>query len=360
MHFIDRSLIRNSVILAVDDSPVLLDALDISLGELCKEFVIASSAEQARELIIKKMPDLVLLDIEMPRMTGFELFETLKEFTDIAKIPVIFLTSSDDKKTEAKALEIGAVDYITKPFDRTVLLHRINTHLNIAYYCTNLEHSLQSIENGLVSTFSALLESRDKDTSGHANRTSLYLDILGQKMLSSEGYNYELTSSLLKKMVRAAPLHDIGKIGIPDSILLKPGKLTPEEFNFIKRHTTDGAEVLGRLYKKMPSQYYLLFAEQIALNHHEHFNGGGYPNGLVGEAIPLSARMMAIADVYDAVTKNRVYRKSMTHEQACNIILKGKGTQFDPVMVEIFESVQDQFKEISKLNADGEINQHES
>ncbi|MDR1811884.1 MAG: response regulator, partial [Candidatus Fibromonas sp.] len=317
-------------------------------GGLCKEFVMASGAEQALELIFKKMPDLVLMDIEMPRMSGFELFERLKELTAIAKIPVIFLTSSNDKKTEAKALELGAVDYITKPFDRSVLLHRINTHLNIAYYCTNLENALQSIENGLISTFSALLESRDKNTSGHANRTSLYLQALGEKMLESTGsYNYDLTASLLKKMVRAAPLHDIGKVGIPDSILLKPGKLTAEEFDVMKSHTTKGAVVLGGLYKKMPSQHYLFFAEQIALSHHEKFNGTGYPNGLKGEAIPLSARIMAVADVYDAVTKDRIYRGAMNHEQACKIILEGRQTQFDPVIVDVFEKIQDKFEEIS-------------
>jgi len=348
MHFIDRTLIKNSVILAVDDSPVLLDALDIILGELCKEFVMASSAEQALELIIKKMPDLVLLDIEMPRMSGFELFEKLKELTAIARIPVMFLTSSNDKKTEAKALEIGAVDYITKPFDRSVLLHRINTHLNIAYYCTNLENALQSIENGLISTFSALLESRDKNTSGHANRTSLYLQALGEEMLeSTDSYTYELTGTLLKKMVRAAPLHDIGKVGVPDSILLKPGKLTEDEYKIMKAHTTKGAAILGSLYKKMPSQHYLLFAEQIALSHHEKFDGTGYPNGLKGEAIPLSGRIMAIADVYDAVTKDRIYRCAMNHEQACKIIIEGKHTHFDPVIVGIFERIQDKFKEIS-------------
>jgi putative two-component system response regulator len=347
MHFIDRTLIKNSVILAVDDSPVLLDALDITLGELCKEFVMTSSAEQALEFIIKKMPDLVLMDIEMPRMSGFELFEKLKELTSIARIPVIFLTSSNDKKTEAKALEIGAVDYITKPFDRSVLLHRINTHLNIAYYCTNLENSLQSIENGLISTFSALLESRDKNTSGHAKRTSLYLKALGEEMLSISGsYNYELTNGLLKKMIRAAPLHDIGKVGIPDSILLKPGRLTAEEFNAMKAHTSNGASVLGNLYKKMPSQHYLLFAEQIALNHHEKFDGTGYPNGLKGESIPLSARIMAIADVYDAITKDRVYREAMDHKRACSIILEGKGTHFDPVITDIFEKIQDKFNDI--------------
>jgi putative two-component system response regulator len=354
MHFIDRTLIRNSVILAVDDSPVLLDALDAVLGELCKEFIMTTTASQAMELIIENMPDLVLLDIEMPRMNGFELFEKLKELTSIARIPVIFLTSWEDKKIEAKALEIGAVDYVTKPFDSAVLLHRINIHLNIANHCTNLEKNMKSIENGLISTFSMLLESRDKNTHGHAVRTALYFDTLGEKMLHSLNYRHELTESLLEKMVYAVPLHDIGKVGIPDSILLKPGKFTQKEFEIMQTHTTKGAIVLGRLYQKMPNQHYLHYAEQIALYHHERYDGSGYPNGLREKAIPLSARIMAVADVYDALTKNRIYRKAITHEEAYNIMVDGKGTYFDPGIVDIFENVQEEFKRISNLNIDGE------
>jgi putative two-component system response regulator len=348
MHFIDRTLIRNSIILAVDDSPVLLDALDISVGELCKEFIVANDTEQAIKLIVDKKPNLVLLDIEMPGMNGFDFFEKLKEMTAIARIPVIFLTSSDDKKMEAKALEIGAVDYLTKPFDRTVLLHRINTHLNISYHCTNLENALQTIESELVSVFSTLLESRDKNTNGHAIRTSHYLKILGEKMISLGTFAYELNESVLQRIVRAAPLHDIGKIGVPDSVLLKPEDLTKDEFEVMKTHTSNGAAVLDSLYKRMPSQYYLLFAEQMALSHHEHFNGKGYPNKLSGNEIPLCARMMAIADVYDALTKNRVYRKAMSHEKACETILNENGTHFDPVLVDVFMEVRDEFREVAE------------
>ncbi|MDR2579881.1 MAG: response regulator [Fibromonadaceae bacterium] len=354
MHFIDRTLIRNSVILAVDDSPVLLDALDISIGELCKEFIVATSAEHAIKIVTEKLPDLVLLDIEMPRINGFELFEKLKELTAIARIPVIFLTSMEDKKIEAKALEIGAVDYITKPFDRTVLLHRINTHLNISYYCTNLEGALQSVENGLVNTFSSLLESRDKNTSGHALRTSFYLEILGQELISNQGYTHELNDSLLKRMVRAAPLHDIGKIGVPDNVLLKPGAFDDKEFETMKTHAYKGARVLGNLYRKMPSQYYLFFAEQIALNHHERYDGSGYPNGLSGEAIPFSARLMAVADVYDALTQNRVYRTAMNHEKAYQVIVENRGKQFDPIITDAFEKTHDKLRVIMEQSEPGE------
>jgi putative two-component system response regulator len=351
MHFIDRTLIRNSTILAVDDSPVLLDALDISVGELCKEFIVATDTEQAIQFIVDKKPNLVLLDIEMPGTNGFDFFERLREMTAITKIPVIFLTSSEDKKNEAKALEIGAVDYITKPFDRTVLLHRINTHLNISYHCSNLENALQSIENELVGAFSALLESRDTHTNGHAMRTSYYLKILGERMVNLGIFSYELNESVLQRIVRAAPLHDIGKIGVPDSVLLKPKNLTKDEFEVMKSHTNRGAAVLDSLYKKMPSQYYLLFAEQMALSHHEHFDGSGYPNKLVGNDIPLCARMMAIVDVYDALTKNRSYRKAMSHEQACETIMNENGTHFDPALVDVFMEVKDEFKAIAERKA---------
>jgi putative two-component system response regulator len=354
MHFIDRSLIKSSVILAVDDSPVSLDMLDMTLGTLCKEFIMTTTAEHAIDLIIERMPDLVLLDIEMPKMNGFELFEKLKELTSISRIPVIFLTSSENKKIEAKALEIGAVDYITKPFDNAVLLHRINIHLNIANHCTNLEKSMKSIENGLISTFSMLLESRDKNTYGHAIRTAFYFDILGKKMLQSSNYKHELTESLLEKMVYAVPLHDIGKVGVPDYVLLKPSKFTQEEFKIMQTHTTKGAIVLGKLHQKMPTQHYLHYAEQIAMHHHERYDGSGYPSGLRGESIPLPARIMAIADVYDALTKNRIYRKAMNHEQAYDIIIKGKGTHFDTRIVYIFENVQEEFKKISNLSIEEE------
>jgi putative two-component system response regulator len=348
MHFIDKTLIKNSVILAVDDSPVLLDALDISLSDHCKEFIMTVNAEEAIDIVVKKAPDLVLLDIEMPKMSGFELFERLKELTIIARIPVIFLTSTSDKKTEARALELGAVDYITKPFDCTVLMHRINVHLNISYHCSNLENALLSIENSLVNTFSELLESRDKYAVGHAKRTALYLEILGNKMIESQEFNYELTESLLQKMVRAVPLHDIGKVVVPDRTLLKSGVFDEEDFEIMKSHTVKGAAILDGLYKKMPSQYYLVFAVQMALSHHERFDGSGYPDGLKENDIPLSARMMAIADVYDALTAKRPYRKAMTHEQAVDIIIHGKGSLFDPKIVDIFEKTQEQFKKIKK------------
>jgi len=276
----------------------------------------------------------------------------LKKFTSIARIPVIFITSWEDKKIEAKALEMGAVDYVTKPFDSAVLLHRINIHLNIANYCTNLEQSMKSIENGLISTFSMLMESRDKNTHGHAVRTALYFDVLGEEMLHSQEYRHELTESLLEKMVYAVPLHDIGKVGIPDSILLKPGRLTQKEFEIMQTHTTKGATVLSKLYQKMPTQHYLHYAEQIAMYHHERYDGSGYPNGLREKNIPLSARIMAIADVYDALTKNRVYRNAISHEEAYKVMVDGKGTYFDPNIITIFENVQEDFKKISDMDLD--------
>jgi len=224
--------------------------------------------------------------------------------------------------------------------------------LNIANYCTNLEHSMKSIENGLISTFSMLMESRDKNTHGHAIRTALYFDVLGEEMLHSQEYRQELTETLLEKMVYAVPLHDIGKVGIPDSILLKPGKFTQKEFEIMQTHTAKGAAVLGKLYQKMPTQHYLHYAEQIAMYHHERYDGSGYPNGLREKNIPLSARIMAIADVYDALTKSRVYRNAISHEEAYKIMVDGKGTYFDPGIITIFENVQEEFKKISSMDLD--------
>ncbi|GHV12633.1 response regulator [Fibrobacterales bacterium] len=346
--YTDKTIIKKSIILAVDDSPVLLDALDICIGQYCQELIMATSGAQALEFAVKKLPDLILLDVEMPEMNGFETFKKLKTIPSIAHIPVIFLTVSDEHKIEVKALESGAVDYITKPFDKTVLLHRINLHLSMQRNRINLENSLRSVENGLIDTFTSLLESRDRNTSGHARRTGVYMEILCQEMLSVGEFKDQLNESIVQKMVQAAPLHDIGKIGIPDGILLKEGHFNEAEFEIMKSHASEGSRVLRNLYAQMPSQQYLMFAEQIARSHHERWDGTGYPFGIKQTQIPLSARIMAIADVYDACTKRRIYRDKMTHDEAVKIILEGKGTLYDPKVVDIFERVLNKFKSISE------------
>jgi putative two-component system response regulator len=180
------------------------------------------------------------------------------------------------------------------------------------------------------------------------------MGILGREVLSA-GFNKELNESILRRMQRAAPLHDIGKIGISDSILLKPETFSKEDFEIMKTHTIKGATVLGNLYKKMPNQYYLYFAEQMALNHHERYDGSGYPNGIAGEQIPFSARLMTIADVYDALTHDRIHRKAVSHKKACEMILSARGKQFDPAIIESFDKIKDEFKSVVENTDLGEI-----
>jgi putative two-component system response regulator len=209
--------------------------------------------------------------------------------------------------------------------------------LRFAQYQQYLESTVKELENNLVISFSELIECRDENTGGHVQRTSKYVETLGTELLKKESFREELTEENLELIVRAAPLHDIGKIGISDTVLLKPGKLTESEYNLMKTHTTIGEEILANMYKRTPTQQYLRYAKVIAGGHHEKFDGTGYPNGLRGNAIPLCCRIMAVADVYDALVADRVYRKAVSHEAAYRIIVEGKNIDFDSKVVEAFE-----------------------
>jgi putative two-component system response regulator len=199
-----------------------------------------------------------------------------------------------------------------------------------------LEHAVTELSENLSLLFAGLIECRDENTGHHVLRTSYYVSILGQKLIEKKVFA-DLTADSVKMMMRAAPLHDIGKIAISDSVLLKPGRLDDDEFNAMKMHSAVGASIIDKMYARTPNQRYLYYAKDIAAFHHERYDGKGYPAGLMRDDIPLCARIMAVADVYDALVDNRVYRKAMSHEQACSIIIEGKGTQFDPDIVSIFE-----------------------
>ncbi|MDR1979249.1 MAG: HD domain-containing protein, partial [Synergistaceae bacterium] len=251
----------------------------------------------------------------------------------------------------------GAVDFVTKPIEKSILLHRIALHLQIAEYHRSLEDTVRNLEDGLVTSFSDLIECRDGNTGGHVVRTSRYVELLGRELRDRGMFADELTEKALEMMVRATPLHDVGKIGVSDVILLKPAMLNDEEFALMKQHTKIGADILRSMYQRTPTQHYLQYAIMIAESHHERYEGKGYLRGLKGDEIPLCARIMSVADVYDALVDTRVYKKAMTHEDACRIIYAGMGSQFDPRIVDAFQAVHIQFNEAAQLSLNLERNE---
>jgi putative two-component system response regulator len=329
------------LILAVDDNLVNLKQINGQLSDSYR-LMLAKSGEQAIKICAQERPDLILLDIEMPGMDGFETISKLKQSPVLSRIPVIFLTASNDAETEVRGLESGAMDFITKPFEKSILIHRIELHLRFSEYQQHLENTVKELENSIVTSFSEIVEYRDANTGGHVIRTSTYALMIGRELQRKKIYPSQLSDDELDMIARAAPMHDIGKIGVSDVILLKPGRLDDEEFKLMKKHTTVGAEILRSMYSRTPTQHYLRYAIMIAEGHHEKFDGKGYPYGISGENIPLCARIMAVADVYDALVDDRVYRKAMSHSDACDIIMGGKGAHFDPDIVDAFVTVNEE------------------
>ncbi|GHU12895.1 response regulator [Spirochaetia bacterium] len=333
-------------ILVVDDNLAILKQISTSLADNY-EVSLAKSGLLALQICMKEKPDLILLDIEMPDMDGFDVISRLKQNLYLYPVPVIFLTASHDKTIEVKALESGARDFITKPVEKSILLHRIELHLRLISYQAQTEQAVMTLSDSIAMSFSELIECRDEDTGGHVQRTSKYVELLGQDLINKGLFSEELNPRELQLMVRAAPLHDIGKIAISDRILLKAGRLDDVEFSMMKRHAEIGGAILDRMFQRTPAQSYLRYACLVAESHHERYDGKGYPAGLKGNNIPLCGRIMAVADVYDALRDNRVYRTGLSHSQTCSMILEKKGTHFDPFVVDSFNDVQKQLQEIS-------------
>jgi putative two-component system response regulator len=304
---------------------------------------LSKSGLQALKICSQIHPDLILLDVEMPEMDGFETNSALKRDHELNRIPVIFLTGNYDVETEIRGLKSGAVDYITKPAEKNILLHRIELHLKLNDYQTNLERTIKELEDSIVLSFADLVECKNDNTGGHVLRTSKYVGILGLELLKRGIFPDDVTEESVELMTRAAPFHDIGKIGISDIILLKPGPLTEEEYNEIKRHTIIGANVLLNIYERTPTQHYLKYAAIAAEGHHERYDGKGYPYGLKGEEIPVFSRLMAVANVFDACLTERIYRKALSPPEAFDVIIDGGGTEFDPVIVDCFAEVYPAF-----------------
>ncbi|MDR2314252.1 MAG: response regulator [Spirochaetaceae bacterium] len=334
-------------ILVIDDNIANLKNIQLQLSDTY-QVLLAKSGAQALKICVQRIPDLILLDVDMPEMDGFETLSRIKDNTILSRIPVIFLTASQDIATEIRALESGVVDFITKPVEKSILLHRLKLHLDFARYRQNLEETVRELEDSIVLSFSEMIENRDKSTGDHIHRTRIYVTLLGRELIHQGHFAGELNEKEMSLITRASLLHDVGKISISDTILLKPGRLDDAEFAIMKTHTTIGARILETMYERTPTQNYLKYAKQIAEGHHEKFDGSGYPRGLAEDAIPLCSRIMAVADVYDAVVADRVYRKAMTTQEAYNLIIAGKGTHFDPRIIDAFMVVHGDMEKVAK------------
>jgi cyclic di-GMP phosphodiesterase len=346
------------IVLVVDDTETNIDILIEALGN-DYNVRVAMDGESALESVDDDHPDLILLDIMMPGMDGYEVCERLKADEATQKIPVIFLTAMSEVQNEAKGLVLGAVDYVTKPFSPDLVRARVHNQLEIKRHRDHLEElvkertrELELTQEATIESMASLAEYRDPETGGHIKRTQNYVKSLAARMQDHPKFKALIAKKDIELLYKSAPLHDIGKIAIEDRILLKPGKLTDEEFDEMKNHTVYGRDAIRVAVSKLGHDSFLRYAEDIAYTHQEKWDGSGYPQGLQGEKIPISGRIMAIADVYDALISHRVYKKPFRHVKAVNIILEGRGSHFDPDIVDVFMEIQEDFRQIAIQYAD--------
>jgi len=358
---------EKKTIIMVDDNLTNLTIGNNALGAHYN-IITMNSGIKLLKALEKRIPDLILLDVDMPEMNGYETLTILKRNREYSDIPVIFLTAKSDGASELEGLSLGAIDYIAKPFSPPLLRKRIELHLlvesqkhdliekqqELIRFNENLQEMVDEktrtvveLQNTILGTMAELVESRDNVTGGHIDRTQSYLRILLNALQREEVYKEEVSRWDVELLLQSAQLHDIGKISIDDSILRKPGRLTPDEFIRIKEHAEIGKRIIEKVEASTSQQAFLEQARILAWTHHEKWDGTGYPNSLIGNEIPLQGRLMAIADVYDALISDRPYKKAFTHEQAVEIIKDESGTHFDPALVDLFLSSAEEFHQVS-------------
>jgi len=347
-------------VLIVDDTEENIDILVESLSNEY-EIRVATNGKRALKLIDIEKPDLVLLDIMMPEMDGYDLCRRLKSNQQTADIPVIFLTALSETRDEAKGLALGAVDYIIKPFNIELVKARVRNHLLLRLHNNKLESlvkerttKLEITQDVIIKSMAILAEYRDNETGKHIQRTQKYTLLLANYLRENEKYKSILNQDAVDLLEKSAPLHDIGKVGVQDEVLLKPGLFTDEEFEKMKKHTVYGGEIIEKAQKELGEDSFLKVAWEITMTHHEKWDGTGYPMGLKGMTIPLSGRIVAVADVYDALRSKRIYKSEFSHEKSMEIILEGKETHFDPDVIDAFVELHNEFYKISMEYADDE------
>lgn len=359
---LELDFIEKKTILLVDDTP---DNLAL-MSELLKPFYkikVANNGERGLSIAQSDSPpDLILLDIMMPGMSGYEVCSILKADPRSREIPIIFLTAKADMEDEKMGLELGAVDYLTKPVSPPIALARVKNHLLLkasADFLRSKSDFLErevgrrtaevlAIQDVTILAMASMAETRDHETGNHIRRTQFYVKALAKKLKAHPRFTAILTDEYIEMLFKSAPLHDIGKVGIPDHILLKPGRFEPFEFEIMKTHTTLGKEAIEHAEAALGTPVpFLSMAKEIAYSHQEKWDGSGYPQGLAGEAIPFSARLMAVADVYDALISRRVYKDGMPHEKAIAIMVEGRDKHFDPDILDAFLELQDEFRAIA-------------
>jgi putative two-component system response regulator len=350
-------------VLVVDDTPENIQVLMETLKTDYK-IVAAINGQKALQMAaVDPPPDIILLDIMMPGLDGYQVCEKLKSNEKTKDIPVIFVTAMSQEEDEQKGLDLGAVDYITKPFSPAIVKARVKNHLELKRHRDHLEdlvrertRELMVTQDAMISALGTLAEYRDPETGGHIKRTQNYVKVLAEKLMSHPKFAGFLDKEVIEQFFKSAPLHDIGKVGVPDHILLKHGKLTDEEFKEMQKHATYGHDAIFRVEMELDTDgvggSFLGLAREIAHTHQEKWDGSGYPRGLKGDDIPIPGRLMALADVYDALISRRVYKSSFPHSKAVSIILDGKGKHFDPDVVDAFLEIHEEFRRVAIEYAD--------
>ena len=357
-----NSIIKKKILI-IDNSPEAIEVLNNALPKYYKR-QFALSGEEAIELLngSEELPDLILLDVMMPDMDGYEVCKLLKKDERTNDIPVIFLSALTDTRDKVKAFKQGGVDFIEKPFQIEEVRARVDTHLKLRFFQKEIENinsnltqmvekkAKEIIESQTATIFALakLAESRDEGTGDHLKRIQVFCRLIAEKLRIHSKYKGRINAKFIDILQKASPLHDIGKVGIKDAILLKPGKLTPEEFEEMKRYTTIGASTLADVLQEYPENYFIKIGIEIAQSHHEKWDGTGYPEGLSGDKIPLSARILALADVYDALRSKRVYKEAFSHEKALEIIMQEKGKHFEPLIADAFFEFEREFDKVFK------------
>lgn len=351
---------RQPEIMVIDDVPENLQLLSGMLTVEGYKVRPVLSGRQALTMADAYPPDLILLDITMPDMDGYEVCAQLKSMSTLREIPVIFISGLAEMTDKISAFEAGGVDYITKPFKIKEVQARVDTHLRLRFLqmeleqynsrlCEMVEEQVQEISESQLATIFALAklaESRDDETRKHVERVRKNCRLLASWLRENSPYKANISMEFVNNIACTSPLHDIGKVGIPDAILLKPGKLTAEEFEVVKTHTNIGAETLEAVGLMYPRNGFINMGVEITRQHHEKWDGSGYPDGLKGEEISLAARIMAVADVYDALRTKRIYKPAYSQAESCRIMFEGNGKHFDPEIIEAFRHLQEKFDDL--------------